>query len=100
MESNIKKYSLEDFPQLIQIVCNSIPKDNPNESILRSYCQIIYDLSETRNIELLLNFSDNNDSEDYDLLTKAIMYECLYIIYSNFDNLDAQTFLKVLDSVM
>lgn len=101
MESNTKKCSLENFPSLLATFCNSISTDNLNENLLSTCSQIIRDLSEPSNIVTLIDFWKNDVPEDTPVLTKAIMYECLYIIYSSFENsTDAYNFLDSLSETI
>lgn len=101
MEKNIKKYSLEEFPTLIATVCNSMASDDPDDDLLQTCAQIIYDLLGHENVTTLINFWNDNVSEDVTLITKAVMYECLYIIYSSFNTAtDAYRFLTVLSDTI
>lgn len=101
MEKNIKNYSLEEFPTLITTVCDSISSDDPDDELLQTCAQIIHDLSEPENVTTLINFWNDNVSENVTLRTKAVMYECLFIIYSSFNTAtDACRFLTVLSDTI
>lgn len=90
-----------DFVSLISIVCYSIQSDNPSKELLETCARIIYELSSSTDVQMLIDFSSNNIPKDVDLSTQAIMYKCLYIIYASFTSTtNAENFLYALSETI
>ncbi len=82
----MQKYSLEDFPEFISTILHAFPPEGAiDQEFLQCIAEIIINLSEPEVVTLLINFWSDNVSEDYSSQTKAVIYKCLYIIYSSFE---------------
>ena len=87
---------LEDFKKLVRLTCSLMPKSLDNDLCV-FYAERICNLSSSKIVETLLDFATDKVVYDVSVETKAIMYECLFIIYSNFQTtLDAHNLLRAL----
>ena len=87
---------LENFKKLLQLTCNLMPKSLDND-LCDFYAERICNLSSPKIVETLLDFATGKVVYEVSVETKAIMYECLFIIFDNFQSTrDAHDLLRAL----
>lgn len=96
----------KELVRLISSVCSPMSSSFSNsEDSIFDCAQMIYELSDPNSVNILIQCWDSNDlswedNQEVPTIVVAMMYKCLFFIYSTFSEHIAMTFLSKLSTIV